>query len=570
MTDAAHATIRPDGTGTLVLKGKTYRITAPDVGTARERISARLREHAHVHGPLRAHVHDPDGSWALDIAPDGRITEAGGQDPDEADEEADEDTAEIAIYTGPSPATDDTLESRLFGGYDTEEPPPRKARAPRLPRRLPSPSGRTVAAAACAVVLVAGSAAAVVWVANDSPDSSDAPALSPVQGWTGTPTWTSPQLAETTKDTAPVLVTDQTVTTTVRGDDGPTLAALNARDGDTLWTHPLTEPLTTSPHTTTYDGKPSIAAATAHSLTIWPRSQANKSPKPKTWTFTEAGVEPVPQSPMPLLANEATATALTVKDGQVVRRLLPGGAEPVAALEDGVVIAVEETGHWWALQSETKRPAPNMLEPPAWGSQVQSVLGMAGDTLVVSWTRTDNTRLVAGYDARKGMRPTWQTIVPARPEPETMTVSPDKSWAVVGATSLDMDTGRSRALPADWKTLRITDDAAWSKKHVANKLQPAVLTERPVTARQTIPVATVKGNRGIVTAHGRIHALEDDPDLAYDAGEPAKPPKKPTPTETTPSSKKKPTATSKAASPAKKRSTPQKETAPTTKSWKTR
>ena len=46
-----------------------------------------------------------------------------------------------------------------------------------------------------------------------------------------------------------------------------------------------------------------------------------------------ADVKPVAGSPVPLLANPDTATALTVHDGQLVRRTLPSGSRAVAGAQ---------------------------------------------------------------------------------------------------------------------------------------------------------------------------------------------------------------------------------------------
>lgn len=557
----ARATLRADGTGTVVLDGETHPVAGADVAAARQQASTLLLQHAHAHGVVvRAAVSEPDGAWTIDVTPDGTITDATEEPDPEAEGEV--DAAEVPTGSRREPSGEEepvesSLRGRLFGPAASETPS-EPAPAARPKRRI-APPGRAVGAAALALVLAGGAAVAALAVdgeAKDSPPTTTKAPVQPAPGWSATPAWVSPKLAETSEGRSPFLVTDETITTATKAGEGATLTALNARDGESLWTRDLKEPLTATPYTTTYDDDDAIAAATAHSLTIWPQDKAAGPAPEKTWTFTEAAVKPVLDSPMPLLANPATATALALKDDKLVRRTLPGGSTPVAALEDGVVIAVTDSAHWWALQSPTKRPQAQMLQPPAWGAQPQKVLGLAGDTLIVSWTRSDHTRFVAGYDVRKGMRPTWQTTVSDDPEPDTMKVSPDESWAIVGATALDTANGRHRSLPSGWKTLRITNEAAWSKDHVSRKLQRAVETPRPTTERAGIPAAVTKDGYGLIAADGRLFALEEDPEREYDDGQTVAPPPSPSSTETKKPAKKKTTPSEKRKkdSPSKKKS----------------
>lgn len=496
MSQVAYVTLRDDGTYIVVLGGRTHKFSAPDVDTARDDASAMLSDHARRRGSLRVHVDEPTGSWTLHVDHDGTITDA---------------TQGVPLASE-LPAHTDSLESRLFA---SSEPTTLPGRSRRLSRHR-----RASAAVALTLVLAAGGGLAAVGVNGDTDETDPSPRapVDPAQGWTDDPAWVSPKTHRAENGQPPVLALGDTITTALTTSDGPALTGIRASDGKRLWTRTLNSPLTAPPQVTTYNGRAVIAAATANELLVWPQTEAASNDDPKSWTFTEAGVTPVPHSPLPLLANEATATAMTLKDDKLVRRTLPGGAEPVAALEDGIVIALNEHGHWWALQTESNHRPPNMLQPPAWGAKIQSVLGVAGDTLLVSWTRTQNTRLVAAYDVTKGMTPLWQTIVPKTPAPDEMQTAPDHSWVIVATTALDVSTGRARSLPPDWKTLRITNKTAWSKAHVAGKLRPAIKTPDPITDPDGIPLATAPKGQGIVAAGDRIYALTADTTHAHDDG----------------------------------------------------
>lgn len=70
------AVVNQDGTATVSVAGAYQSITAPDVETARARVVTLIATKAAQLGrPLRAVTHDPVGTWALVIAPDGTVSE---------------------------------------------------------------------------------------------------------------------------------------------------------------------------------------------------------------------------------------------------------------------------------------------------------------------------------------------------------------------------------------------------------------------------------------------------------------------------------------------------------------
>ena len=425
------------------------------------------------------------------------------------------------------------LGDMLFGHSPTPLPAPT---SPRRTRSLSMP-GRRTATVAAALTLAVAAGAGLTWALQR--DKTPTITLHPVQGWTQRTTWVSEPLARDTDGN--VLPVGEVVATALEEDGTTQVAALDPDTGATVWNEELEEPLT-GPLQATGPRRSSLAATTAHSLTIWASPRSAKS---RTWTFTEADVKPVAGSPVPLLANPDTATALTVHDGKLVRRTLPSGSRAVAALPTGEVLAVSEAGHWWPVAE--KRGNATLLQPPTYGAQVKNIAGVVGTTLLVTWTNGSTGTSVAGYDVDDDMAPAWHLqTVPG--DTTRLTTSPDGTWAILGTVALDVASGKPTYLPKNWKTLRMTNDAAWSREHVAPKLDAARTLDSPVKDPATVPVATTRAGRGLIVhstdEEARIFAVEPDPDHAYDDGDQAvaKPPATPKPKETTKAKETRPTS----------------------------
>lgn len=425
------------------------------------------------------------------------------------------------------------LGDMLFGHSPT--PPPAPA-SPARTRSLSMP-GRRTATVAAALTLALAAGAGLTWALQR--DEAPTIALHPVQGWTQRTAWVSEPLARDTDGN--VLPVGEVVATALEEDGTTQVAALDPDTGQTVWNEELEEPLT-GPLQATGPRRSSLSATTAHSLTIW---EGPRSAKSRTWTFTEADVKPVAGSPVPLLANPDTATALTVHDGRLVRRTLPSGSRAVAALPTGEVLAVSKAGHWWPVAE--KRGNATLLQPPTYGAQVKSIAGVVGTTLLVTWTNGSTGTSVAGYDVDDDMAPTWHLkTVPG--DTTRLATSPDGTWAILGTVALDVASGKPTYLPKNWKTLRMTNDAAWSREHVAPKLEVARTLDSPVKDSATVPVATTRAGRGLIVhstdEEARIFAVEPDLDHAYDDGDRAvtKPPATPKPKETTKAKETRPTS----------------------------
>ncbi len=353
------------------------------------------------------------------------------------------------------------------------------------------------------------------WLASgDDPASPTGPApVEPVDGWSTTAEWVSPAL--TKGDNSPILLTGSTVLTATKTSQGTELTAMDAEDGERLWSSRIEGSLTGPPQLITHDDEPAVIAATDNTLMRWTdlaEAPDDEPKEPETWDFTEAEVTLVEGSPVPLLANEETLTALVLVDDELTKRTFPSETEPVAADAKGRVMALRDSGHWYAANHETRIPEPSLLKPPLIGSLVRDVLGTSGSTLIVSWTEGSGKSRVVGYDMTASMKPRWETSVRGRPTAEDFAAPPEGGWAVVGDVAVDAATGETEQLPRGWKTLGITADRAWSRTHVVGKDGRVDALEDEVEDREGLPVAITDDGLGLVVAaedgeSPRIHAL---------------------------------------------------------------
>ncbi|EKA62759.1 hypothetical protein B277_01040 [Janibacter hoylei PVAS-1] len=389
----------------------------------------------------------------------------------------------------------------------------------------PRPSGRRrwwlagVAAVAVVALVVTPFVigGGLPWGGDPADEAVRISPVAPVHGWTSQAEWVSSPIA--VEGRAPTVLLREGAVITTTGDVAqPDITALSGADGSQLWSSRVDGPLTGPPQLITWEDRPAVIAATSNELYLWPHlGSGGTAPTVQTWTFTEADVRLVEGSPVPLLANEETLTALVLHDGALRRRTLPSGGSPVGADDEGRVLSVGTTGHWWQSGDGGEVSTGTLLAPPAYGSLPGSVLGVAGTHLVVNWTRNNRTTHLVGYDVTDLMAESWTTTVPGRVGADDFAASPDGSWAVAGSVAVDLGTGTTEPLASGWETLRVIDDRAWSPRHTTTK--GGVVTPLPeaVPDPDGVPVGVTGSGLGLVVAadedgRSRIYALRPDPD----------------------------------------------------------
>lgn len=401
------------------------------------------------------------------------------------------------------------------------------------PRTVPTrPTRRkviTIASVATLAVALTG-AAGTVLVLRDGEDTTVAatpttPApgdpgespVVPVDGWTRRAVWTSPALVN---DAPPLVSDDAVVTQTQTADRNISLTSLDPDTGGIIWQTPLDTRLDQSPDLAEVDSELVITGTTQGQLLTWDLAG---TPLQRYDLPTDAIL--VPESKAPLAYSERQAVAITLDGDDAVQRVMPAGARPISADGQGKVYAADDLGNWWALTDERVAPSPQRLEPPDAESVPVEVLGVAGRTLVVLWSTAENedeaTSTLTGYGLDADLAPVWTSVMQDGQDADWYP-DPSGTWAVLGRTSIDVETGDITELPDDWTTAAITTDAAWSLTGETGYIAQPSSEARPLASppdQAGLPVA-VNADRALILATSanspRLYALQADTGLPYD------------------------------------------------------
>lgn len=407
-----------------------------------------------------------------------------------------------------------------------------EAAAPRRRARRMLMVGGAVGALAIGGVATAGLAGAFDGLLNPEPPAATEPPpgpegespVVPVQGWSRHAAWVSPPVA---RATLTALVGDDLFTTLEVNNEGR-LGRLDPTDGSVEQVG--STPITGGPwETTLADGSPGVMAMTAEGLSVWSTRLGHVA----TLDVAEGQTTAVPIAKHPMVWDERLQTAVVLTADGPKRRRLPAEAIPVTADASGSLIAVDGRGNWWRSDSEETPPPPNPLDVPHPDATFQGIVGHQDRTAMILWqvpgeNGTQGTPLLVGYATDDDMTPVWRTPVTGNLR-DTMTVSPDGTWGVLGSTHVTIDTGDAVQLPPEWAGADgITDGIAWSLTGQDEAL--AVTPEGQATVLDTVPRSEA-GLPQLVTDDGlailaaplgqesRLYALEGEGNAL--AGRPA-------------------------------------------------
>ncbi len=353
----------------------------------------------------------------------------------------------------------------------------------------------------------------------------------PVDGWTRRAVWTSPALVN---DAPPLVTTEAIVTQTQSANRNISLTALDPQTGGVMWQTPLDARLDQAPDLAEVGGETVVSGTTQGRLLTWDLAG---TPLQQYELPTDAVL--VPESKAPLVYSERQAVAVTLDGDDAVQRVMPAGATPISSDGPGNVYAVDDLGNRWTLTDERVAPSPQRLEAPDAEAVPVEVLGVAGRTLVVLWATAENedesTFTLTGYGLDVDLSPVWRSIVQ---DGQATDWHPDPSgtWAVLGQTSIDVETGDTTELPDDWSTAAITTNAAWSLTGETGYVAQPSAEARPLASppdQAGLPVA-ITGDRAIIVAATsntpRLYALQTDTGRPYDtSGSTATATSRPTP-----------------------------------------
>lgn len=334
------------------------------------------------------------------------------------------------------------------------------------------PSRRGLLLGGAGAVVLAGAAVAGFFAfrGNDGPTTRPTPSVAGtplpdgIRSPAGLPSsylWSVVKLS----DVAPQLVvTDKQMACTVDNDTtgGTELISLDPQTGKSQWKAdlPVDAVVSNGPALCPIDGVDTIVLTTQSQIMAYPLSGG----EPKTWPLESKWSSALTTSGVIVTKPEDTGSAYILYGDRLTQRALPKNANPVAMLGDGTLVATDSQGTVWFSTDPTTAPAPQKLKAPA-GTTPGTFVAATADQLITAFVPNDDpqaSRLRAF--SLPSLRPRI-TTAPIKPAvfPSTFMLAPDQSWAVAGNAWIDMRTGKSHVITAQWSPIAISQHNSWSK-----------------------------------------------------------------------------------------------------------
>lgn len=278
-----------------------------------------------------------------------------------------------------------------------------------------------------------------------TPPPVQLPVLGP-EGWSSVARW-SIALPPSSSSSAVIAAAGLVY---VVAEDGSSVVAVDASTGIRRWVLAVQDPITGGPVMIPRSPAPVIAVWTSKALVTIDAT-----------TGTSVGNWPlgVDLSQVTSLGAGVVATgqgqhAQVLAQEGLLDRVVPASAVPVGVTTDGSLVAAG-AGRAWLVQSASVAGDGVTLDGPA-GMHWVGAVGVARGQLVAAFSDTTTSSVVLRAFALASWAPTWTTtplpggryVGPGTGSP--LMTSPDGTWGTYGSTLLDLGTGKSTALPADW------------------------------------------------------------------------------------------------------------------------
>jgi len=249
------------------------------------------------------------------------------------------------------------------------------------------------------------------------------------------------------------------------------VTAYAAVDGREEWSVDLGATLSAGPALTVVDGEPTVVAATSSQLrALDPDSGATVG----EWRLDETAGSQVQITATGPVVVGATNTAQIIDEGDLVTRMLPAGAMPVAPGPGGSLIAATHD-RVYASTSDTVSGAGQPIEPATGGAM--TVAGWTGDRLVLAYgasSSTGSATRLAAYAVPETADGRWTREWVSQPLASTsmtavagvgrnvlpLMAGPAGAWGIYGSTVVDLATGKLTGL-AEWTTSAVGDEIAF-------------------------------------------------------------------------------------------------------------
>lgn len=266
-------------------------------------------------------------------------------------------------------------------------------------------------------------------------------------------------------DVSPQLVaTAEQLVVTVDNDTtgGIQLVSLDPQTGKSQWKAdlPVDAVVADGPALVPIDGTDSIVLTTQTQIVAYPLSGGD----PKTWPLEPKWSAALTRTGVITTKPDDKTSAFVLHGDKLTRRALPKGANPVAMLTDGTLVASDTHGHVWLNQDATNASKPKKLTAPA-GTTPGTFVAATRDQIITAFVPNDDPEasLLRAFSL-PDLRPRITTAA-VRPAvfPTNFMLAPDESWAVAGNTWVDMTNGESHVITAQWSPIAISQFNSWSK-----------------------------------------------------------------------------------------------------------
>lgn len=381
-------------------------------------------------------------------------------------------TAELTDDFGrPIPTT--TTQTTAPRDFDAApEPEPVDEPEPERDEDEGGPSRRALLLGGAGAVVLLGAAAAGFFAfrgnddqpAGPTPTVTGTPLPDGIRSPAGLPAsylWSVVKLS----DVAPQLaITDKLLVCTVDNDTtgGTQVVALDAQTGKSRWKAdlPVEAVVSHGPSLVPIDGTDSIVLGTQDQLIAYPLTGGD----PKTWPLEAKWSVGLTRSGVIVTKPDDEKSAYVLHGDELTPRALPKGANPVAVLTDGTLVATDARGNVWLVNDAKNAPKPKKLKVPK-GTTPGTYVAATGDQIVTAFVpKNDPKAALLRAFSLPSLRPRI-TTTPISPAvfPNNFMLAPDETWAVAGNTWVDMTTGDSHVITAQWSPIAISQHNSWSR-----------------------------------------------------------------------------------------------------------
>lgn len=334
------------------------------------------------------------------------------------------------------------------------------------------PSRRTLLLGGAGAVVLVGAAAAGFFAfrsADDSPNQptptvSGTPLPDSIRAPAGLPAsylWSVVKIS----DVAPQLVvTNKQLVVTVDNDTtgGTQLVSLDPQSGKSQWKAdlPVDAVVADGPALVPVDGSDLIVLTTQTQIIAYPLSGGD----PKTWPLDQKWSTALTTSGVIVTKPSDKKSAYILYGDKLTARALPTGSNPVAVLGDGTLVATNSQGKVWLSTDSTTAPEPQTLKAPR-GTTPGTFVAATRDQIITAFVPKNDpkaSRLRAFSLPQLEPRITTAPVKPAV-FPTNFMLAPNQRWAVAGNVWVDMTTGDSHVITAQWSPIGISQYNSWSR-----------------------------------------------------------------------------------------------------------